>query len=116
MSFMQGPGSPKAEAPQVTGFWSSRLRDCAKRYKVQPRECMTEILPAAGPSTQLLVFAWADVQVFIEQGPQCCLTLTPRFVVRQVPAGWSTQGIDTDRHTDIHKPHSCYLRLLKRML
>lgn len=61
---MQGPGSPKAEAPQVTGYLLSQLQDCEKRYKSQPRERMTKILPAAGPGSQTLVLAWLRFRAY----------------------------------------------------
>lgn len=88
---MQGPGSPKAEAPQVTGYLSSQLQDCEKRYKSQPREWMTKILPAAGPGSQTLAFAWADVQGLqngVLRAARAGLTPTPALLPgRRLQAG-----------------------------
>lgn len=116
---MQGPGSPKSEAPQLTGYLSSQLQDCEKRYKLQPREQMTKILSAAGLGTQLLLFAWADVQVFIKQSPRCsqCLPDTDtrvavRWVLRAGPPRPLTR---TDTLTSTNPTAATYM-LLKRML
>lgn len=77
---------------------------------------MTKILSSAGLGTQSFVFACADVQVFMKQGPQCCQCLpdTDTQVCCHVgAAGWTARAIDMDRHTDTPTSYSCYVCAFK---